>query len=95
LYVFTSSFLVTVSNVRNSSASALTPLPASYRFTYWHSSRLPWLHLGTDRVENTVSNSSSIACGFVAVERCSLRCRYLVTDLHATIYMHDYEQCPP
>jgi hypothetical protein len=39
----------------------------------------------TDRVENTVSNSSSIfACGLVAVGTCLFRRRYLVTDLRPT-----------
>jgi hypothetical protein len=54
----------------------------------------PRLHTGycsagvlvTNRVENTVSNSSSIvARGLVAVGTCLFRGRYLVTGLHPTI----------
>jgi hypothetical protein len=61
--VSTSRFLVTDLNNRDSSASVLTLLLSSkYPTTLDSCSNC---HLGTDHIQNTVSNSSSICCEWI------------------------------
>jgi hypothetical protein len=80
--------MVTDLNNGDSSASVLMSLPAGYYCTTTDKLlqfSFLW-NLGTDRIENTVSNSSSVAaCGFIAMSTClfakallSNSCKYLL-----------------